>query len=578
MGLTTSLFTSLSGLNTNSQAINVTGNNIANVNTTAFKASRVMFETQISETLSQGTAPTAELGGTNQTQIGLGTRIGAVMRNFNDGSVQTTGVNTDLAIEGDGFYVLDFAGTQRYTRVGAFNLNSNFNLVNPDGGLLQGFGVDDQFNVVEGVLGDVSIPLGALTVAEATRTVRFRGNLNSAGDMPSTVSTITSNPLTDAATGGPASPTSLLTDLQDASGNSLFATGYILTLSDATKGSAVLPDQRFEVGVSTTQADTAGTTLESLVSFLDDALGIDSTADASAGIAIDSSGQIVFTPNKGRVNDLVISNGNIVVNDGSTTRSAFTLTKSAGPSQPDQSVRTTFDIFDSLGTPLTIDLSLVPEEKSDAGTAWRYYIQSADDTDLDRVLGSGLLNFDNNGRLITDANPTFVINREGTGAISPQQVELEFKSGDGSVSALSNQDSDLSKVTSELTAFDRDGSSIGTLDDFSVGDDGTIIGNFSNGLQRNLGRVVMATFVNPQGLIENGSNLFSSSATSGTASIVKPTSGGAGRTINGALELSNVDLSQEFINLILYSTGFSANSRVLTTSDRLIQELLATVR
>ena len=93
-----------------------------------------------------------------------------------------------------------------------------------------------------------------------------------------------------------------------------------------------------------------------------------------------------------------------------------------------------------------------------------------------------------------------------------------------------------------------------------------------------MGRVVLATFTNPLGLVEKGSNLFTTSANSGSASISTPLSGGAGRTIGGALELSNVDLSQEFINLVIFSTGFSASSRVLTTSNQLIQDLLATIR
>src|SRR4051812_23686409 len=110
MGLTTALYTGLSGLNASSQLISVTGNNIANVNTAGFKSSRADFQTQISDTLSRGSAPSGDQGGTNPMQVGLGTRVGSVTRNFADGSLQPTGLNTDMAIEGDGFFIVDVNG------------------------------------------------------------------------------------------------------------------------------------------------------------------------------------------------------------------------------------------------------------------------------------------------------------------------------------------------------------------------------------------------------------------------------------------------------------------------------------
>ena len=95
MGLSTALYTGLSGLTAASQMISVSGNNIANVNTTAYKSTRADFETQISQTLKNASAPTANLGGTNPAQVGLGVRLAAISRNFTDGATQATGVNTD---------------------------------------------------------------------------------------------------------------------------------------------------------------------------------------------------------------------------------------------------------------------------------------------------------------------------------------------------------------------------------------------------------------------------------------------------------------------------------------------------
>lgn len=572
MGLTTSLFTSLSGLNSNSQAINVTGNNISNVNTTAFKASRALFETQISETLSTGTAPTDELGGTNQTQIGLGTRIGAITRNFNDGSIQPTGINTDIAIEGKGFFVLDSAGEQRFTRAGTFDLNSDFNLVNPDGGLLQGFGIDEDFNIVEGVLQDINIPIGALSLAERTQNLQFAGNLNSGGDVSTTGSVIASDLIfSDAGATIPAVDTDGLDTLFDDTGASLFSLGDIITITGVTKGGATIPDATFEVNpTNTTASDAFGTTVDEFLTFFEDLLGLEDTGVGTSGVSI-VGGAITFDGDLGTANDLEIDRGNIITNISTNPVLPFDFTKSQ--EADGESVRTTFVAFDSLGTPLTMELRAVLESKTNSGTTWRYFVNSEDNTGPSSFLGTGTLRFDTEGQLLSTSSEPVLINRDGTGAFTPQQINLNFGGGadEGAVSALSD-------VNSQVATTNQDGAPLGTLQDFSIGDDGAIVGVFSNSLERNLGKIVLATFTNPQGLLEAGGNLFTSTATSGTASISSPTTSGAGRIIGGAIELSNVDLSQEFINLIIQSTGFSANSRVLTTSDRLIQELLSTVR
>jgi len=570
MGLTTALFTGLSGLKTNSEAISVTGNNIANLNTTGFKASRVTFETQILNNLAPAAGPSAELGGTNPIQIGLGTRIGAITRNFNDGSLAPTGVATDMAIEGNGFFVLGFEGNQRYTRAGNFQLDRDFNFVNPDGGRLQGYGIDADFNVIEGVLTDLHLPVGVLKLAEATDSVVLAGNLSTDGDAAVNESILHSNalfgtdlmPVTDAA--------ELLTDLRDGTAAPMFADGDIVSVTGITKGSGTLPDRTFEVGVTNTSgSDANGATLQDLMMFLDDVLGIDNSV--SGGVSLDArgTGEIVIQGNTGAVNDIVIDSGNIIVNESMNPTLPLKFNKLQGADG--ESVRTTFVGYDSLGSPLQVDVSIVLESKEKTGTTWRYYVQSKDDTDVDRVLGNGLLEFDTNGSFVSVSDPSFTIDRDGTGAFSPQQISLTFSSPDGSLSALADS-------TSQVTALRQNGSPLGTLQDFSVSEDGTIVGVFSNSLLRDLGRVTLAKFVNPVGLVGEGANLFTVSANSGIPAIVGPGTGGTGRIVGGTLELSNTELSNEFINLINYSTGFTASSRVLTTTDRLIQELLQTVR
>jgi flagellar hook protein FlgE len=190
MASTTALFTGLSGLAVNARRLDVIGNNIANVNTVAFKSNRMHLAPAFSRNFSLGSAPAANTGGTNPGQIGLGAVTAGTQRNFNDGSISATGVATDVAIEGSGFFIVDAAGEQLYTRDGAFQLNSSNDLVSISGAKVQGYGVDPQFNIITGTLVDLNIPLGTLTLAEASRNVTFNGNLNASGIVAATGSTM----------------------------------------------------------------------------------------------------------------------------------------------------------------------------------------------------------------------------------------------------------------------------------------------------------------------------------------------------------------------------------------------------
>ncbi|MEM6749881.1 MAG: flagellar hook-basal body complex protein [Planctomycetota bacterium] len=571
MPLTTSLFTALTGMQTNSQLLDVTGNNIANVNTTAFKRSIVQFETQISQTLKDGSQPSGDLGGTNPAQVGLGTRLAAVRRDFTDGALQTTGVATDLAIEGNGFFIVNDAGSQRYSRDGGFTLDRDFNLVNNSGGLIQGYGVDENFNIVEGVLQDINIPIGVLTIAEPTTEVNFSGNLNAGGDVATQGSIIQTQSLYASAAGSGGAFITAATDLGsvfDAAGTALLSLGDVISISGASKGGAVLPDQQFTIAATDPgDGSSFGTTVQDLLDFYEDILGVDTVT--SGGFTVDAAGRLTIEGNEGFDARLEIPNGSFVVNEDTapTIPLQFTETQEANG----ESARTSFLVFDSLGNPLTIDLTLALTEKSDEGTTWRFMAQSVDDTDLDRHLTTGEINFDNEGQFLAITNNQIRVDRDQTGAIDPLNFSMAFEDRFGSVTALAD-------VVSQINAFSQDGTQLGTLEDFTTSEDGTISGVFSNGLIRNLGRIPLATFSNPEGLLELGGNSYRPTPNSGDAVIVRAGTGGSGRVIGGALELSNVELSDEFINLINASTGFSANSRIITTSQQLIQELLASVR
>lgn len=575
MASTTTLFTGLSGLNANARRLEVIGNNISNVNTTAFKSNRMLFAPTFNRSFSLGTAPGATTGGSNPGQIGLGVTIAGTQRDFSNGAISPTGIPTDLAIEGGGFFIVNRGGQQYYTRDGAFKLNGQNELTSISGDRVQGYAIDDEFNIVSGQLTDINIPIGTLTIAEATRSVSFSGNLNAGGDVGTQGSAFTFGALQ---AGGVAATGTTLLSAIDGGG---IATGDTITISGASLGGKTVQDVSVTV--------SAAMNVNGFMNFLRDSLGIvnnggfvstEPTGPQAGGVAINGSGEIQLTGNIGTFNDIVLEATNIRITDstGAEQTSPFTPTKTQEANG--ESVRTSYVVFDSLGTPVEVDLTMVLAHKDSTGTYWRAFMNSASDTDSASHLESGsrtgtytenvpLLQFDNFGRLASSSTMTMEIDRTNTGAVDPLLVSLAFDSSGDRVTAFSDAGDE-----STIAAVYQDGSQIGTLSTFSVGDDGVITGGFTNGLTRTIGQIVLANFTNPEGLVDSGSNLFSVGPNSGSPLVAPPLSFGTGRVAGGALELSNVDLSQEFINMILTSTGYSAASRVITTADQLIQQLL----
>ncbi len=576
MSITRAMFSGLTGLNANSQTIGVAGNNIANTNTTSFKRSQAHFETQVSQTLKNGSAPSQGLGGTNPAQAGLGTRLAAITRDFSDGGLQPTGVSTHAAVEGSGFFIVEKGGSQRYTRDGTFQLDRDFNLVNNNGGRVQGFGVDSTFQVVEGLLQDLNIPLGVLTIAQATRNINIGGNLNTAGDVATQGTVIESEALySDAGATVPAVAGDLLTSLVGADLSARFPAGAVITVSRVTRGGGELPARTFEVGASnTTNSDANGTTLGDFTTFLQDILGIETSQPNAPGVSINALGQVVVESNTGEANSILIDPGDILANSGGANSQPFSLPWNIAQLADGESVRTNFIAYDSLGNAMSIDMTIVQEDQNSTGTLWRFYLHSDDDTDLNKFLGTGTLAFDTNGQFTLAQGNSFIIDRTNTGSLDPQALTLQFQDPNGTLGSLTA----LSGSNTQVNSLRQDGTPIGTLEDFSIAEDGTITGVFSNSLLRDLGKIPLAMFSNEAGLLEVGGNLYANTSNSGSPQIVNPGTGGSGRVIGRALELSNVDLAQEFISLISAQTGFSANSRIISTSDEMIQELLASLR
>jgi flagellar hook protein FlgE len=584
MALSSTLFTGLSGLNVNQSTLNVIGNNIANVNTVGFKGSRALAKPQFYVTDSAGSPPDAEFGGANPSQRGLGVVQASIEKDWGQGNIETTGKSTDIAIDGEGFFVIQ-GKSQMYTRDGSFKLNSSNELVTTGGAFVQGFGVDVDGNVVPGQLERVVIPIGGMTIAKATSNVKFIGNLKADGAVASGASILNSAPLTirDGAAGAGTAPTAAtpLTDLALASDSAtaLFTGTETLSLG-ATKGGRTL---------TTTTFDTAAMTVADLQSYLQANMAIDTTITpapvpppgmslVTLGTDPAGSARLTITGNLGSDNALAMSGGGLSTGNGSSVMSFSDGSDGTNTSDPTgESVHTSLIAYDSLGNSVNVGLTAVLESKDDSGNTWRFYATSNDDSDAisssasgdGSLLGNGTLTFDNEGKLVSTTGATITVDRSQTGAGTPITLNLDMSA----ITQLAD-----STGTSDLKASEQDGRSLGTLSGYSFGANGIITGAFTNGLTKVLGQVAIANFNNPQGLSDQGGNMFITGANSGVAIIGSPGSLGAGGLRAGALELSNVDLSEQFINMIVASTGFSAASRVITTSDQLIQELLNSAR
>jgi len=405
------MYTAINSLNLYQSYMDVIADNLANSNTTAFKASRVTFQDQMAQLISTGAAPSQNLGGINPIQIGLGSQIGSVSAVFTQGIMQSTGRSTDMAIEGDGFFIYSNGQQRFYSRDGALTIDAQGYLVNAGTGYrLLGWPAVASANgmVVDSnaPLRGMQIPLGS-TLARATTAATMSGNLNA-----------------------------------DA------AIGEVYT--------------------------TAVSVYDSL----------------------------------GRVH-------NIEVNFTKTAEREWSVSGPAG----DPSITVT-------GT-LTFT-------------------------------GSGIL-----GVPDPDNPPVITILVPEDGAAAEINVTVDI--------------STITQYATESTPAmaSQDGLAAGGLIGFSViADTGDILGVNSNGMKQLVGQVALATFVNPSGLMRSGQNTFTQSINSGEPTVGLAGTGGRGSVAAGYLEGSNVDLAQEFSSMILAQRGFQASSRIITTSDEMLQELV----
>lgn len=424
-----SLFSGVSGLRNHQVRLDVIGNNISNVNTVAFKAGRVTFKEGFAQLLQGASRPPGDLGGTNPIQIGLGMQIGSVDMMYQQGNLETTGLTTDLAIQGDAMFVVK-KGTQNfYTRSGNFQLDAQGNLVSPTNGFVVQGRMADNGVFLDGIR-DIVLPVGQKTAAKATAGVALAGNLN-----------------------------------------------------------------------------------------------------ASAPI---------FT-------------------------GTFDATGRADPQNKNSWTETSITIYDSLGNQHDLKLQFWKT----AADTWSWQVDGSN-------LPTGFtppnstpqtLQFDTQGILQTVAPtdpPLITFQPAGADLVS---VTLDL--GGNTVNGITSF-----AGTSTAVLKDQDGYAAGQLENFSIDRTGLITGAFTNGTNVVLGQIVLADFNNPGGLLRVGDNMYAVSGNSGGAVLGYALEGIQSTLTSGALEMSNVDLAQEFTSMIVTQRGFQANSRVITSSDEMLQELV----
>lgn len=342
------------------------------------------------------------------------------------------------------------------------------------------------------------------------------------------------------------------------------------------KGGRLLEEKTFQV--------TNQSTIQDLMGFMRDSLGIISESGDSANPVVASkneipgeggtiqpnvyisNGAIRFVSNTGVDNAVSIDLTSIKIKDSNGVITSPNLNFGTKQEAKGQSAVTDFIAYDSLGLPLRVRVTATLEKRNDQQSVYRWYAESPDNADrngAEIAVGTGLISFDGNGNFVSSTSSTVAINRVGLPSTKPLQFNLDFTSLSG-----------LAADKASLAASRQDGSPPGVLTSYVIGEDGTIRGVFSNGIARDLGQVRLARFSNPVGLEQRGQNMFAQGINTGLPIEGRPSENGLGTISAGALELSNTDVGGDLVTLVLASTQYRSNARVITATQQLFDELL----
>ncbi len=622
-----SMFSGVAGMKNFQYEIDVVGNNIANVNTVGFKGSRVTFQTALSQTLKAARSPQNNIGGTNAIQIGLGSQLATIDKIMSQGSFENTGNKTDLAIQGDGFFVLSNGSQYYYTRAGSLTVDSNGTLIQSSTGFkVQGWrAIQDPATGTRYVdtnrpIGDIIISAGMTMPANATTNAAMGGNLSSSvGPTPFSM-TVTDKDGNEhsvrfvfSKTDGdfvrqtdPFSTKQSYTWTAYDKNNNVLAIGYIVMNQYGNVD---------ESGVYRSLNATA--TADGQLTQGDIQSGTVPNDGDYYTVVLDENGKVIYS------GSVQVTGGNFTISDSDIVKDKeYTIIFSAGDeftvadganisiptagearfyesdnpsnynvlSYSSPKYVTAVQMYDSLGNPYSVYLEFTRiGEFGDMKNAWvwRAYTASGEPiTYLDANSQSGdgtndyvggIINFNESGRISGMYGITWDGNSLTVGNTELRTISFSASHrGDSNVTATIDFSSLTQFSGSNSAAFTyQNGNALGTLQSFAINENGEIIGTFSNGLTDILGQIALAVFNNPAGLTDIGNSLYTVSSNSGLAQIGTAGSGGRGTLIPGALEMSNVDLAEEFTKMIIAQRGFQANARVITTADTILGELVA---
>lgn len=601
------LWAGISGLNASSKEMDVIANNVANVNTIGYKAGKTFFADVLSQSISGGSS--------GSMQVGRGVQVTEVGTLFGSGSFETTGNATDVAIDGDGFFMVNDAdGASYYTRAGAFHLNSDGYLVDTNGYKLQGYNF---FGSSTGTITDISLR-NIQSAPEVTSTFSVGANLNSdttTGDAYTTTQTVYDS-LGD--------KHSLGITFRKTEENGYWSFQCALDGTDATAQS--YNGFKFDSNGALSAIYTGTVGAVTVVEAADAATAvaaIDNAGDLTAADAITltrgaSASSWTVTTHANYPNMAITSANATTVNvdadgdggadfhltlggvwdEGNTAQFNITIgppaigavtvtevapTATATVNQPGQIYQTGTMTLTKTGTGVAAsDWSITGAGGytnatilSGSATAITLDLDGNGGTDVTLALTGTFDQNDTAAFTLTHSTEATPVDLNITLAAIPTGATIGASNvitwDLAGTTALSITQYASTSVIKSLT---NDGYASGLLKSLSVEDDGTLSGFFTNGQTADLAQIVLADFDNPWGLKKMGSNLFAETVTSGSAIRNVPGASGMGNVASNSLEMSNTDVATEFINMITAQKAYSASARVITTQDQMLSELM----
>lgn len=660
-----SLYSGVSGLRNHQTRQDVIGNNIANVNTYGFKAGRANFQDMLSQTLKGAASAQGNLGGTNPMQVGLGMSVASIDTIFTDGSLQSTGVASDLAISGDGFFVVADGGKQYYTRAGNFTFDAAGNYENPAGMKVMGWMADSNGNIsASGSLVPIVKPSGQTMPAKTTKSATITGNLNAAetyGQGSHTSIDIfdslgTAHKLSqdyykvnqdgNGATGTGTNTWYCKSDVDGVTSGSLNNqyTRLIFNADGSLKNIATITPTKTTNTYASTNTVTGmqldsdlGDTSTFAFNVLDNTgtnvhttnIVFTNTAANTWTYTVDGASPtpntVTYDPTSGTYSGLPSSfsytgGGNTYTKYVSWNSSAAPATAQAGTvaaaTTPTPSTVATVENlklstssdtqymalteFDTKGDLHAFQLGFKYSEGKDGAIgSWVATVKEGDNT-----LGTINATWDGSKYSFSPAEFNYKDSSGNTQSVelginsakAPDALKASGNFSDPASATIALSESpmtfDILGANSMTLTLDRtnitqstdtsgsnlvvaqDGYPMGTLSGYSFDSSGVMTGTFTNGQKKTLAQVALANFTNPGGLNKVSDTLYEKSNNSGEPSVGTCGSGGRGKITPSSLEMSNVDLAQQFSDMIVTQRGYQANSKIITTSDTMLEELV----